>query len=187
MRREGIKQGTDAPPCCFDGSFCGFPEQVFQLGEDLLDWIEVWAVGRQEQQARTSRPDCSSDGRLLVAGEVVEDDDVARPQRGAELLLDPLGEAGAIDRLIEGERCVDPVAAQGGDEGHRLPVAIRHLCVKPLTFGRPTPQRCHVGLGPGFIDEHEAGGIRPPLILLPLLAPPGDLRPQLLGGKNAFF
>ena len=187
MGREGIEQGTDAPPRCFDGSFCGFPEQVFQLGEDLLDRIEVWAVGRQEQQARASGPDYVPDSGLLVAGQVVEDDDVAGRERGAELLFDPLGEAVAIDRLIEDEGCVDPVAAQGGDEGHRLPVAIGHFCVKPLTVGRPTPQRCHVGLGPGLIDEHETCRIRSPLILLPLLPSSGDLRPQLLCGKNAFF
>lgn len=187
MRREGIEQGTDAPPCCFDGSFCGFSEQVFQLGEDLLDRIEVWAVGRQEQQVRASGPDRVPNSGFFVTGQVVEDDDVTGRERGAELLLDPLGKTGAIDRLIEDERCVDPVAAQGGDEGHRLPVTIGHLCLKPLTFGGPTPQRGHVGLGPGLIDEHEAGRIRPPLILLPLLAPPGDLRPQLFGGKNAFF
>lgn len=51
-----------------------------------------------------------------MAGEVVEDDDVARPQRGTQLHLDPLGEARAIDRLIEDVRRIDPVAAQGGDE-----------------------------------------------------------------------
>ncbi len=187
MWREGIEEGPDALRCCFDGSLCGFSEQVFQLGEDLFDRIEVRAVGRQEQQARTSGPDRVPDGGLLVAGQVVEDDNVAGRERGAELLFDPLGKAGAIDRLIEDKGCVDPVAAQGGDEGHRLPVAIGHFCVKPLTFGCPAPQRGHVGLGPGLIDEHEAGRIRPSLILLPLLPPPGDLRPQLLGGKNAFF
>lgn len=187
MGREGIEQGTDAPPCCFDGSFCGFSEQVFQFGEDLLDRIEIRAVGWQEQQARASGSDCGPDRGLLVAGQVVEDDDVTWRERGAELLFDPLGEAGAIDRLIEDKGCVDPVTAQGSDEGHRLPVAIGYFCVKPLTFGRPASQRCHVRLGPGLVDEHEAGWIRPPLILLPLLPPPGDLRPQLLGGKNAFF
>jgi hypothetical protein len=59
--------------------------------------------------------------------------------------------------------------------------------VQPLSFGCPTSQRCHVGFGPGLIDEHETGRVRPSLILLPLLPPPGDLRPQLLCGKDAFF
>lgn len=118
------------------------------LTEDLLDRVEVGTVWREEQEARASGPDGCPDGGLLVAGEIVEDDDVAGRERGAELLFDPLGEAGAIDWLIEHEGRIDPVAAQRGDEGHRLPMAIRHLGMEPLTDRRPTPERCHVGLGP---------------------------------------
>ncbi len=50
--RGGVKEGTDASACWFDGLFWGLSEQVFQLGDDLPDRIEVWAVGRREQQAR---------------------------------------------------------------------------------------------------------------------------------------
>jgi hypothetical protein len=66
-------------------------------------------------------------------------------------------------------------------------MAIRHLGVEPLADRCPAPQRSHVGLGPGFVDKNEASGVRPALILLPLLASPGHLGPQLFGGKNAFF
>ena len=160
---------------------------MFELGEDLFDGIEVRAVGRQEQKPCSSGPDCGPDGGLLVAREVVEDDDVAGSQRWAELLLDPLGEAGAIDRLIEHEGCIDPVAAQRGNEGHRFPMAVGDLGVESLTDRCPAPQGSHVGLGPGLIHKNEASGIRPVLELLPLSAPPGDRGPQLFGGKNAFF
>ena len=187
MRGEGIEQCADAPPCVFDGSLCGFAQQMFELGEDLLDRIEVGAIWWQEQEARTSGPDRLPDGRSLVAGEIVHDDDVAFAKRRAELLLDPCGKADGVDRLIEDEGRVDPVAAQRGNEGHCLPVAVGHLGVEPLAFGRPAPQRSHVGLGPGLVDEDEATGIRPPLIFLPLLAPSSDLWSQLFGGKNAFF
>ena len=160
---------------------------MFEFGEDLLDRIEVGAVWRQEQKARTFGPDSGPDGGLLVAGEVVEDDDVTFAERRAQLLLDPLGKARTIDRLIEHEGRVDPVAAQGGDECHRFPVAIGHLGMEPLTSGCPASQRGHVGLGPGLIDEDQACRVRPPLIFLPLLAPPGHFGAQLFGGKNAFF
>ena len=161
--------------------------RCLSFGEDLFDRIEVGAVGWQEQKVCPSGPDGGPDGGLLVAGEVVEDDDVTWPQRRAELLLDPLGEARAIDRLIEHEGRVDPVAAQGGDEGHRFPVTIGHLGMEPLAFGRPATQGSHVRLGPGLIYEDEPSRVRSPLIFLPLLAPPGHLWPQLFGGKNAFF
>jgi hypothetical protein len=35
-----------------DCAFGGFVERVLELGEDLLDRIEVRAAGRREQQAR---------------------------------------------------------------------------------------------------------------------------------------
>ena len=122
-----------------------------------------------------------------MAGQVIEDDNVACPKRWTELLLDPLRESRAIDRLIEYEGRVDPVAAQGGDESHRLPVTIRHFGMDPLAFGCPPRQESDVGLRLSFIDKDEARAIRPSLIRLPLLAPPGDRGPYLFGGKNACF
>ena len=169
------------------GSFGGFAQQVFELGEDLFDRIQVRAIGWEEQEACASCPDGGADGGILVAGEVVQDDDVAGRKRRAELLLDPGGEAFTVDRLIEDAGRVDPVAAQRGDEGHRLPMAIGHLGMKSLAFGRPAPQGGHVGLGPGLVDKDEAPRVRPGLELLPLLAPPGDLRAQLFGRQHAFF
>ena len=118
-----------------------------------------------------------------MTGEIVHDYDVARRQGGQEDLLDLIEEALAVDGLIQHAGCVDPVTAQGGKEGHRLPVSVWHLGMKPLPTGGPATQRGHVGLGPGFINEHEAAGIKPPLILLPLSAPPCDLGSELFGGK----
>jgi hypothetical protein len=59
--------------------------------------------------------------------------------------------------------------------------------MEALSDWSPASQGCHVGLGPGLVDENQAAGIRSSLELFPLLATPGDLRAQLLGGKNAFF
>lgn len=93
--------------------------------------------GRQVEHLGTRSPDCHADGGALVAGEIVHDDDVAGGQCGHEELLDPLGKARAVDRLIEDARRVDPVATQGGDERHGPPVAIWHLGVQALALGRP--------------------------------------------------
>ena len=81
----------------------------------------------------------------------------------------------------------DAVTAQRGDEGHGAPMAIGHLGVQPLALGSPAPERGHVGLGPRPVDEDEMPGIKSPLILAPLRAPPCDPGAQLFGGKNAFF
>src|SRR5438477_7732969 len=45
----------------------------------------------------------------------------------------------------------------------------------------------HVGLGPSLVDEDETGGIKPPLVLLPLRSSPGDVGAILLAGVQAFF
>lgn len=160
---------------------------MLELGKDLLDRVEVGAVGRKEQQPCAAGPDCCPDGGFLVAGEVVHDDDVARPKRWAQLLLDPGDEAGRVDGLIKNEGSLDPIAAQCCDEGHGLPMSVRHLGMKSLTNRRPTPQRSHVGLSPGLIDEDEAGRVRTALIFLPLLASVRDVGTELFGGKHGFF
>jgi hypothetical protein len=106
---------------------------------------------------------------------------------GGEELLDSAEEARAVDRPIEDAWRLDPIGAQGGDEGRRPPVAVRDLGPQPLADRGPAAQRHHIGLRPCLVDKDEAGGIKPALTLLPLRQPPRDLRPQLLGGKGAFF
>ena len=81
MWRECIEQGTDAAPYCFDELFCSLSQEMFELGKDLLNRIEVGAAGRQEQQPGTSGPDRGANGRFLVAGEIVHDDDVSGHER----------------------------------------------------------------------------------------------------------
>jgi hypothetical protein len=47
---EAVEQLADAFPSGFDGSFIGLFEERFELGENLLNRIEVRRVGRQEEQ-----------------------------------------------------------------------------------------------------------------------------------------
>lgn len=166
---------------------CGFTHEMLELGEDLLDGIEIWAVWRQEQQPGPHAADSVADGGSFVAAQIVHDDDIAGRERRHEELLDIVGEALAIDRLVEHARGVDPIAAECREEGHRTPMAIGHLGVKPLADRRPATQRRHVGLRPGFVDEDEARRIKPALIFLPLFASPSDHGSELFGGQYAFF
>lgn len=187
MWREGIEQFADTLPCRFDGSFGGFSQQQFELGEHLFDGIEVGAVGRKVEQLCACRPDRGAHGLALVAAEVVHDDDVARCQRRYEELGDVGCEALAIDRAVEHTGRVDPVVAEGGKERQRPPFAERGVRDERLAARCPAPDRRHVRLGPGFVDEDEPFGIKPPLILLPLGSPPCDRRTGLLLGEQAFF
>lgn len=168
-------------------SFGGFSHEMLELGKDLLDGVQVRAVGWQEQEPCADVADCATDGGSFVAAQVVHDHNIASRERWDEALLDIIEEAIAIDRLIQHTGRVDPVTAQGGEEGHGFPVAVRGLGVKPLTLGCPAPQGSHVGLCPGFVNEDEPRWIKPPLIFLPLRAPSCDLGPKLFGGQYAFF
>jgi hypothetical protein len=62
-----------------------------------------------------------------VAGEIVEDDDIARLEGGDQELLDIGLEFLAVDRAIEEAGRLDPVMPQGGQEGERAPTAMRCL------------------------------------------------------------
>ena len=50
MWREGVEQLPYAFPSIFDGSLCRLSQEQLKLCEDLLDGIEIGAVGRQEQE-----------------------------------------------------------------------------------------------------------------------------------------
>ena len=76
---------------------------------------------------------------------------------------------------------VDTVAAERGEEGHRAPMA---LGMEPFADWCPSSKGSHIGLGLGLVDEDEPRRIKPALILLPLLASPGDRGPELFGGRT---
>lgn len=169
------------------GALSGFAHQMLELGEDLLDRVEIGAVWRQEQQPGASATDRLTDGGPFVTAQIVHDDDIAGRERRHEELLDISGEALAVDRLVEHAWGVDPITAERCQEGHGAPMAIRNLGMEPLADRRPAAQRRHVGFRPSFVDEDEAGWIKQALVLLPLLASPCDLWPELFGGQHAFF
>jgi hypothetical protein len=50
---------------------------VFELGEDLLDRVEIGAIGREKEEPCGSGPDRGANGLALVAAEIVENDNVA--------------------------------------------------------------------------------------------------------------
>jgi hypothetical protein len=53
---------------------CGcFSRQMFELGEDLFDRVEIGAIGRQEEQPCVCSPDRGTNGSALVAAEIIQD------------------------------------------------------------------------------------------------------------------
>ena len=138
-----------------DGAFLGGTHPVFDLGEGLLDRIEVGRVGRQIPQPRTRGVDEASERGRLVAAEIIHDDDVAGLEDRNELLLDIGPEAFAVDWAVEDARGRELIAAQGAEEGQRPPVAMRRETAHPTALGPPSAQRRHAGLDPGLVDEDQ--------------------------------
>ena len=187
MRGEAVEQSTDGMCDGVDGSGPCLAQEVLKLGEDLLDGVEVGGVFREEQEPCAGRPDGLAHGLALVAAEVVQNDDITGPQGGDEHLLHIEAEALAIDRPVYQPGGVDTVMAQGREEGRRAPLAVGRGSDQALPARRPTPQRGHVGLGPGLIDEDQALGRDLILMRLPLAPPAGDVRASTLAGHRRFF
>jgi len=73
----------------------------FQLRKRELDGIEVRAVRGEEAEAGPGLFNRRLDLGLFVDGEIVEDHDVARPERRHEHLLDVGQEGGIVEDSVE--------------------------------------------------------------------------------------
>ena len=155
MWGEAVEECSDAAPCIFGGALSGAPEHELKLGKDLLDWVQVGGVGRQEEQLCACCPDGFPDADALVTAQIVHDDDIARREGGNEELLDPGGKALCVDGTIEHARGIDPIGAKGRDKGQRRPFAKWRPADEPGSALAPPPDRRHVGLGPCLIDEDQ--------------------------------
>jgi hypothetical protein len=57
---EAVDDAADGAPETIDRSFGGFTQESLDLGEGVLDWIEVGTVGRQVEHARARVPRSSA-------------------------------------------------------------------------------------------------------------------------------
>jgi hypothetical protein len=102
-------------------------EERLQFRERLFDRIEVRTVGWEKSQERPGLLNCHAYLGLLVGGEIIEHDDIARAQRGDQDLLDVGTEGGGVDRSIEHGRRGQLGRAERRDHCVRLPVAARRV------------------------------------------------------------
>ncbi len=165
----------------------GFPQEVLELREDLFDWVQIGRVFGQEQQSCASRADRLANGFGLVTCEVVHDDDIAGLECGQETPLHIEPEAFAVDGAVDEPGCVDAIMTQGRQEGHGSPLAVRHLGREPLAARRPAPERRHIGLGPGLVDEDQTLRRDGWAVFLPLRPPAPDVRAVTFTGDGGFF
>ena len=143
-------------PGVFDGSFLGVPHPMLDLGEGLLDGVEIGRVWRQEPDPCACGPDGVTDGCGFMAAQIVHDHDVAGLQGRQQLLLDIGAEAFTVDRTVEDAWRGEFVATQRPQEGQGSPMAMRGEATQAPSPWAPAAKRGHVGLDPRLIDEDQA-------------------------------
>ena len=130
-------------PGVLDRALLGVPHPMLDLGEGLLDRVEVRRIRGQEPQARTGCADGLAHGLALVAGEIIENDDVTGLQGRDQMLLDPGVEGAAVDRPVEDAGRAQPVVAQPRQEGQGAPgrsgCASAHAVQTPSDAGLSAP------------------------------------------------
>ena len=142
---------------------------MLELGERLLDRIEIGAAGRKEQKTGARASDRRAHRFSLLAARIVHDDDVAAIERRNQLRFDMDSEDVSVDRAVQDPRRVDPVILQSGDECGGSPMAEGSRAAHPLSLEAPAVPGRHVGLDPSLVDEHQPARVRPALKALPLL------------------
>jgi hypothetical protein len=159
----------------------------FEFCEGLFDRIEIWGIGRKAPQRCACRLDRLAHTGNLVGWKIVHHDDLAGRQRRPQALFEIGEEDFAVHWGVDHERSGHTIVAQAGDKGRHLPVAVRNLGDEPLATRAATAQPCHVGRGPGLVDEDELARIKPRLFLSPVRTRQTDVFAVLLGGVQAFF
>ena len=127
----------------------------FELGERHFNRIEIGAVRWEEEEPGATLFEDGLGLIALMAGQVVENDDIARSQRRRELRLDvDLEDLLGHWAVDDPGRC-QPVAAQPGNKGLGLPMPKRRTSPEPLATKGSTAQSGHLRRGRRFIYEDQ--------------------------------
>ena len=87
MRCEDVNGLGYGVPQIIDGSRGAFSQEGFELGESVLNGVEVWAVGREESDLGARCLDGLSGFEIAMSRQIVEDDDIAGFQGRRQNLL----------------------------------------------------------------------------------------------------
>ena len=140
---DGVGDGVE-------GSGRSFSDEAFQLGEDLLDGIEVGRIFGKEKEARARGSNCISYGFSFVRSQIVEHDDVVALEGRDQELFDIGEKELAVDGTVEHAWCDDAVTAKTRNEGQCLAMTVRHLRDQSPASGTASKKGCWPGSGAGF-------------------------------------
>ncbi len=186
-RREQLQRDRDEVDDLIEAPRSRGAQERLQLRKRHFDGIEVRTVRGQEAEARADAFDRGLHRRLFVHRQVVEDDDIARPQRRGEHLLDVGEKRGIVDRAVEDRGRGQAVDPEARDDRVRLPVAARRVIAQPHATGTAPVAPQQIRRDARFIDEDVGARVVQGLRVLPPASCGGDVRPALLVGVYRFF
>ena len=79
------------------------------------------------------------------------------------------------------------MGSQRAEEGQGAPMAVRSEAAEASALWPPAPDRRHIRLDPGLVDEDEAVRIDAPQPSPPAPAFARNIGPRLLKGEHRFF
>ena len=162
-------------------------QERFQFGEYELDGIEIGTVRRQKSEVRSHGFDRPAYLGLFVDGQVVEDDDIAWPERWHQDLFDRGAKTFVVDRAVKHRRRRDRIEAQGGNNGAGFPVTARRVIAEPGPTRAPTVAAQEIRRNAALIQEQVLPRIAERQPVAPLAPLSRDVGAALFVGVNRFF
>jgi hypothetical protein len=185
--RKQLKRDRDELDDLVEAPRSRRPQECLQLRERHFDRIEVGTVGREKSESRADPLNRGLHFRLFVRCQIVEDDDIAHPQRRDEDLLNVCEECRVIDRAVEDRGRQQPVDAQSGHDRVRLPMAARRVIAETHAARTAAIAAQQIGRYPRFIDEDERASVVQRLRGVPPATGGRDVRSALFVGVYGFF
>ena len=185
--RKAVQELADAGPQAFNRALFVFAQVRLELGEGLLDRVQVGGIGRQVAQLRASGFDCAANVFAFVSAKVVHHDDVSRLEGWDQDLVDIGLKALAVHRAIENHGRRDAAGSEPGCKGGDFPMAMRRGTPQRPAAERPASEPYHIGGAVCFIDEDELSRIEAGLAFPPAPAPGCHVRALLFAGQHRFF
>ena len=163
-------------------------ETRLQKREELLNRVQLGVVGWNEHKSRSSTTHGFADGLHVMEANVVEDNDVARPQRRAQFRFDELEESLAVDGPVEGLPRRDSITAHGCKYRDVASTRERDDVDGALAATRPGSTWCHREVHTALVEVDD-------LLENPLRDLVDEFAPPLLdlgleaaaGSKGLFF
>ena len=159
----------------------------FQFGKREFDRIEVRTVGWEKAQRSPGSFNRGPDLGLFVHSQVIEHDDISRPERRDEDLLDVSEKTHVIDRSVEDRRGPHTLTPQPGHHRVRFPMAAGRVIAHAIAAQAAAVAPEQIGGHATFVEENVLPHIAQRLPRPPLAPGRRDIRPALLVGVYRFF